>query len=129
MTLVRVYCTAGVARLGGRDDGCRWAGYRKLNTASGRTVTAAPCTHCGARVARPGFPPPPADALELAGDVTPAGDALELAAAEWLVLRSATDNTPATRAVRRALAAAYLRRQGDTPTARRVMRADLELEV
>jgi len=49
-------------------------------------------------------------------------DALELAAAEWLMLRPAGWRSPAVRLVERALAAAYLRRNPNSATARRVAR-------
>lgn len=53
-------------------------------------------------------------------------DPLERAAAYWLVIRPAgAQPTPATRAVRRALANAYLRRRGYSATSLRVMKRDL----
>jgi len=50
-------------------------------------------------------------------------DPLEIAASEWLMLRPAgAPRTGAVRLVERALAAAYLRRNPESATARRVAR-------
>lgn len=45
LNLTRVWCRAGVVRLGGSRDGCQWAGYRNLASA-----TAKPCPRCGSEV-------------------------------------------------------------------------------